>query len=67
MTQRKIVMRTKNGVIEVEAVGFIGSICRERTEFLTRALGEEIVEDLKPVFYETEEEGEKICYKPLCG
>jgi len=67
MTQKKIIMRTKNGVIEVEAVGFVGPTCKTRSEFLIRALGDEIVEDLKPVYYETEQEEEKICYKPLCG
>ena len=30
-------------------------------------LGEEIAEELKPVYYETEQEEEKVSYKPLCG
>ena len=67
MTQKKIIMRTKNGVIEVEAVGFVGPICKTRAEFLTRALGEEVMEDLKPVYYETEEGVEINQYKPICG
>lgn len=67
MTQKKIIMRTKNGVIEVEAVGFVGPTCKTRSEFLIRALGDEIVEDLKPVYYETEQEEETIKYRPLCG
>lgn len=65
---RKIIVKSKDGKVTIETTGFTGATCREADEFLRRALGEEIAEELKPVFFMGEEvEEEKICFKPLCG
>lgn len=66
---KKIVVRSKNNVVTVETFGYTGPSCKEADEFLRRALGDEIAETLKPVYYMGEEvEEEKICMRPdFCG
>lgn len=66
---KRIVMKTKNNDVKVEAFGFSDRGCDKATEFLRRNLGDEIATELKPTYYVdvNSEEEDKICYKPLCG
>jgi hypothetical protein len=59
----QIVVRIKkDGTVEIEAVGFKGSACREATRPLEEALGEVVEERLKPEFYEVSLENENNLY-----
>ncbi len=68
MTDKRIVIRSKDGEVKAEAFGMIGSECEERLEFLSRALGDEIASELKAE-YHMEEETEEVSHKlkPFCG
>ena len=52
--------------VKIETIGYKGPKCIEESQFLKDALGTEIEMDLKPTFYEREEE-EIREYKLLCG
>ena len=65
---KKFVIKSKDGVVKIEAHGFTGSECEGKMEFLVKALGDEIASELLPEFHMGEEvEEEKICFKPFCG
>lgn len=68
MTEKKLVIRSKNGDMKVEAFGMVGSECEKPIDFLSRALGEEIASELKAE-YHMEEETEEVSHliKPFCG
>ena len=63
---KKIIVRSKNGIMKIETVGFVGTSCEDVDEFLRSTLGDEISRELKPVYFEREEEN-GYCYEPLCG
>lgn len=42
-----------NGQARVETKGFVGNDCREASQFIERALGQQTDERLKPEFYQT--------------
>ena len=68
MTDKRIVIRSKDGDVKVEAHGMVGTECEGKIEFLVRALGDEIASELKAE-YHMEEETEEVSHKlkPFCG
>lgn len=50
---------TPNGQTQVETKGFEGSSCRQASEFLERALGRTIDEQLTSDFYTTQSESQR--------
>jgi hypothetical protein len=42
-----------NGQARVETKGFVGSDCRQASQFIERALGQQADEQLKGAFYQT--------------
>ena len=68
MTEKKYIIRSKDGEVKIEAHGMVGTECEEKMEFLVRALGDEIASELKAE-YHMDEETEEVCHKlkPFCG
>lgn len=53
MTRTIEITVAKDGQTTVETRGFAGSSCRHASEFIEKALGQKVDEQLKPEFYST--------------